>query len=160
MNATWKENACKWKEDERTWMYIGMKMKGIWKEHEGKWIQMKGTWKENERNMTGTCHVFEAVVVCGPMDVSTPMADKKYGWDWRFAWFSLLAAVATVAFGQDFNNPLDPTDPQWSDTYRVCHGSPRPSRWDSVPWLTCVLRFQTTCCLQQDPLFCHHSLDL
>lgn len=27
--------------------------------------------------MTGTCHVFEAVVVCGPMDVSIPMADKK-----------------------------------------------------------------------------------
>ena len=49
MNAKWKENACKWKEDERTWMHIGMNMKGIWKENEWKWIPMKGNerkWKE------------------------------------------------------------------------------------------------------------------
>ena len=49
MNATWKENACKWKEDERTWMYIGMKMKGIRKENEGNEYK----WKEHERRMKG-----------------------------------------------------------------------------------------------------------
>ena len=49
MNAKWKENVYKWKEDERTWMHIGMNMKGIGKENEWKCIPIKGTWQENER---------------------------------------------------------------------------------------------------------------
>ena len=53
MNAKWKENACKLKEDKRTWMHIGMKMKGTWRENEYK-------WKEHERKMQGTCEEMTA----------------------------------------------------------------------------------------------------
>ena len=69
MNATWNEHACKWKEYERTWMHVGIKMKGVhemkkngnehkWKEHErimkGNYCKMKENaykWMQHERNM-------------------------------------------------------------------------------------------------------------
>ena len=73
MNAKWKEHACKLKrrrkEDESTWMHIGMNRKGIyerkmkeintnernmkgeWKEHDGKWMQNERNMHANERNI-------------------------------------------------------------------------------------------------------------
>ena len=66
-NAKWRGNACTWEENDRTWMHIGMKMEGIWKEHEGKLRNdsnernMKGTWmKGNECKMKGTCMQMNA----------------------------------------------------------------------------------------------------
>ena len=50
---TWMQHERKMHANERkmkrTWMHIGINMKGIWKEHEWTWTQMKGTWKDNER---------------------------------------------------------------------------------------------------------------
>ena len=57
MNATWNEHACKWKEYERTWMHVGIKMKGV---HEMKKNGNEHKWKEHERIMKGNyCNMKE-----------------------------------------------------------------------------------------------------
>ena len=55
MNASWKEIACKWKKDERTWMHIGMKMKGTWKEMDAQWKEDACKWKEDEGKTENAC---------------------------------------------------------------------------------------------------------